>query len=131
MSKKQEYQIKKWQSIIKECQASGMKIREWCAAHDVSKSAYYYWLSKLRTEHYEVAVRQLQTDESIINTPITSPVHASSFVEIESEIVNGIHNHADLSMSMAVVQKGVLRVEIMQNATASFMRQLLEAVQYA
>jgi len=131
MSKKQEYLIKKWQLIIKECQESGMKIKDWCATNNISKSAYYYWLSKLRTEYYDVAVKQLQTDEPCISPSVPSQVHANSFVEIVPELISENHTQASLSMPVAAVKKGSLRVEIMQNATASFIRRLLEAVQYA
>jgi hypothetical protein len=131
MSLKQNYQLERWKYLIKECQESGMKITDWCTANDVSKHQYYYWLAKIRSECYEEAVVQLQTAKtsSSINVPVN--IQGASFVEINPEIVNEIPKQANLSQPVAVVQKGSIRIEIMSNAPASFIRQLLEAARYA
>jgi len=131
MSRKQEFLIKKWQCHIRDCQESGMKIRDWCATNGISKSAYYYWLSKLRSECYATAIKQLQPGETGGHAGVASQVYTNSFIEIGSEMVCGEPSQASLIMPAAVVQKGNLRVEIMQNASASFIRHLFTAVQYA
>jgi hypothetical protein len=76
-------------------------------------------------------VNQLQTAETVSNTSVTSQVYTNSFIEIGPETACGEPSQASLIMPAAVVQKGGLRVEIMQNAKASFIRHLLAALQYA
>jgi len=129
MSAKQDYQIKKWQCLIKEYQESGMKLGDWCSSNGVSKDQYYYWLSKVRAKYYDVAVKQLQSPDPGANTAIAAGNNGSAFVEISSEMVNEAFRQAH--MPVAVVQKDNIRIEIMPNAPASFIRQLLTAVQYA
>lgn len=129
MSVKQEYQIKKWQLLIKEYQESGMKLKDWCTDNGVSKDQYYYWLSKVRSKYYEVAVNQLQTTRAGSDVDITPEVKSGEFIEIMPEMVNEAIKQA--SLPVAVVQKDNLRIEIMPNASTSFIRQLLAAVQYA
>jgi hypothetical protein len=128
MSEKQEYQLKRWQCLIKEYQESGMKLKDWCRANSVSKDQYYYWLSKIRTKYYEVAVNQLQTTGTRSN-PIPAAVKGGEFIEMMPEMVNEAIKQA--SLPVAVLQKDSLRIEIMPSASASFIRQLLTAVQYA
>lgn len=131
MSKKHDFQLKKWQCLIKECRESGMMIKDWCTANGISKHQYYYWLAKIRSECYEEAVNQLQTAGTNSNAPDPVQVQDSSFVEIRPEIVNEISTSENPSQPVAVVQKGSIRIEIMSNAPSSFIRQLLEAVHYA
>ena len=130
MSRKHDYYIKKWQRLIKQYQGSGMKLTDWCITNDVTKHQYYYWLSKVRSECYEMAVKQLQTPETDINAVVPMQV-PGSFVEIKPEIIGSNHEDGKLNPTMAVVQKDGIRVEIMSNASASFISQLLSAVQYA
>ena len=106
-----------------------MKLNDWCASNEVTKDQYYYWLSKVRKKYHGVAVKQLQTSNTSINVGITSEAGTGSFVEISPELVNEAFRQA--SLPVAVVQKDNIRIEIMSNASASFIRQLLTAVQYA
>ena len=131
MSEKHNFQIKKWQCLIKEYQDSGMKLKDWCAASAVTKDQYYYWLRKIRSEGYEAAVKQLERYETGVNATTPLRVANGSFVEIGSEIISGTLEQNNHNQPTAVVQKGSIRIEIMQSASASFIRQLLEAVQYA
>jgi transposase-like protein len=50
---KTRFRKEQWEKLILECQKSGMKVEDWCARHDVTKHAYYYWLRKLREEACE------------------------------------------------------------------------------
>ena len=125
MSVKQDFQIKKWECLIKEYQESGKKLKDWCADNNVTKDTYYYWLDKVRIKYYDAAVKQLQTTETASTAKGIKP---ASFVEINPEMVNEAYKLANLPV--AVVQKDGIRIEIMPNASASFIRQLLLAVQH-
>ena len=129
MTAKQDYQIRKWQSLIKEYQESGMNLRDWCSSNGVSKHQYYYWISKVREKYYDVAVKQFQSPDSVTNTAIAVGNNGNAFVEISPGMVNEAFKQEH--MPAAVVQKDNIRIEIMPNATASFIKQLLTAVQYA
>ena len=130
MSAKQDYQIKKWQGLIKEYQESGMKLGDWCSNNGVSKDKYYYWLSKVRAKYYDVAVKQLQSPDSGANTTIAkADNNYNAFVEVSPDMVNESIKQAHIPV--AVVHKDNIRIEIMSNAPASFITQLLTAVQYA
>jgi predicted site-specific integrase-resolvase len=129
MSAKQDFQIRRWQCLIKEFKESGMKLNKWCANNGVTKDQYYYWLRKVQLKYYEVAVKQLEASELSCKTAIVSDDKASQFVEISPDTLNEAFKQA--SVTVAVVQKDNIRIEIMPNASASFIRQLLTAVQYA
>jgi len=100
MSAKQDYQIKKWQCLIKEYQESGMKLGDWCSSSGVTKDQYYYWLNKVCTKYYEVAVKQLQAPEPGGNTVIASGNETGAFVEINAEMVNEAFKQASLPVAV-------------------------------
>ena len=130
MSEKHDYYIKRWQSLLKQYQGSGMKLADWCAGNGVTKHQYYYWLSKVRSECYDVAVKHLQTTEASIGATVPAQVQTGSFVEIRAEVVGETLDQASQNLPVAVVQKGGMRIEIMPNASTSLISQLLSAVQY-
>ena len=43
-----EYRLQGWAEIMRDCQASGLTNREFCAQRGISEKTYYYWLRKLR-----------------------------------------------------------------------------------
>ena len=131
MSRKHDYQLRKWQRLIKERQESGMKVNDWCAANNISKSSYYYWLARIRTEFYEEAVNQLQESTVLSNTAVPVQVQTSSFVEIRPEMASEIRKHENNSESAAVIQKGSIRIEIMTKASTSLVKNLLKILRYA
>ena len=45
---KNELQLRKWTDMELERQRSGMTVKEWCEHEQISKSAYYYRLRKVR-----------------------------------------------------------------------------------
>ena len=50
-----EYRLQGWAEIIRECQASGLTNKEFCAKRGIPEKKYYYWLRRVR----EAAAPQL------------------------------------------------------------------------
>lgn len=40
--------LQNWTLIIKDQKDSGLKVKEYCFQHNISKDAYYYWYRKVR-----------------------------------------------------------------------------------
>lgn len=141
MSKKHDFQFKKWQSLIRECKESGLTFRAWCAANDIARQQYYYWLKKVQEEYYDVAINQLEAANNNCMGVTRIGSHIGSFVEINPDVVNETANQINpgqsalklktITLPSAVIKKDDFRIEIMPNASASFIRQLITAVHYA
>jgi transposase-like protein len=73
---KTQFRREQWKKLILDCQNSNMKVDDWCARHDVTKHAYYYWLRKIREEACEdlPAVQEQSKPVSFKKLEITSPV---------------------------------------------------------
>lgn len=120
-TEKHRVQLLRWQALIQDRMNSGLKIREWCEHNHVSKDAYYYWLDQVRKE----AVAQAGGSSPVLS-------ESNAFVEIRpaSSIVTASvpQNNAKTS---AIIRRSGLEIELLDDASSSFIRQLLEAVRYA
>ncbi len=121
MSKKHEFQLQRWKLLIEERIKSGMKVRDWCEANGVTKNAYYYWLEKLREEHYDEAVQSLSTETLSTNTFVELPMSKQT-LQIQQMPENVIHQ------PVAVLQKGSIRIEIFPDIPVLLLQQILKAV---
>ena len=45
---REEYRMKQWASIVRQCRESGLSNREFCRLNGISEKTYYYRLRKLR-----------------------------------------------------------------------------------
>ena len=68
------FRKEQWKQFILERQASGLTIDKWCQEHGFKRSAYFYWLRRIRKE----ACQSLPEPQS------TTPV---PFVQIGTETV--------------------------------------------
>ena len=44
-----EYRLRNWMEIIRECRDSGLSNKDFCAQRGIAEKTYYYWLRKVRT----------------------------------------------------------------------------------
>lgn len=56
---KQEYQLQQWSGMLRERQASGLSVKDWCLEQGISEHSYYYRLRRLRQMAYN-ALEQAQ-----------------------------------------------------------------------
>ena len=119
MTEKHMYNLQCWQKRIEERIASGLTIKEWCAANGFTRDAYYYWLSRVREEKYEDAVDSLEC--------LSNP--HQSFVEITREPSGSpCCRQEGRTAPMAVIRKGGIQIDIMPHATHALLSNILQAV---
>lgn len=133
MSKKSQYNLQRWKSLIRDQKNSGMRVVDWCIANGVTKHAYYYWLSKVRADEFEGAINTLPAPVSS-NLPDT--VAENTFVEL-SKNVSRNQPYREINKAMpdenrpvAVIKKGDIKIELLPSATSTFLNELIEAIRY-
>ncbi len=45
-----QYKLKLWTQQIRQCRASGMTVKQWCAQNGYSMKTYYYWMRRIKRE---------------------------------------------------------------------------------
>ena len=108
--------IQSWAMQIKECQnrPTDMTVDEWCLQNNITKANYYYRLK---------CVRQACLD-SMESTP--------AFVELPVPEIKSTNECTSIHTAAAVIRgaNGVT-IELHENASAEFMRNLIGACTYA
>ena len=62
--------LQQWSGIIQDCKASGQRVDDYCAEHDISRNAYYYWLRKVM----EAALEQTAGVFAEVNPSFATPL---------------------------------------------------------
>lgn len=101
----QQYRLEQWTSIIQSRNESGMNIKDFCKLHELSESAYYYWLRKVRA----AAIVDQQP----------------AFIELSApeETVQ-----ADQNMSAVIIEIGPSRVMVGNNCSRSTLSMVMEVL---
>ena len=87
-SKKHEYQLEQWTILIRDRLNSGKSVRAWCAENKVTERKYYYWLKRIRQEHFDEAIKELRAaDAGPASACVTIPApvpqeDVNTFVEL-------------------------------------------------
>ena len=110
------YRIQQWAEIIQDRVRSGLKVDEYCEAHNISHNQYYYWLKKVR----EAAM-----------TTVSEQEHSRSFIEItqfQNAMSSGFETKDQLA---AVISVGRCDIKLSNAASQEFIEKVLGAVRNA
>ena len=97
---------REWEEQIRECQSSGMKVRDWCKTNGLNETTYYRRLRIVREEYLQ-------------NTG--NSVHQIVPVGVSSEIAGTISNQTPTAkpdnQEKIVMRKGGVEIELPQNSS--------------
>ena len=95
---------REWEEQIRECQSSGMKVRDWCKTNGLNETTYYRRLRIVREEHLQNA---------------GNSVHQIVPVGISNEIAGTISNQTPTAkpdnQEKIVMRKDGVEIELPQN----------------
>ena len=124
-----QHNLTKWAAIIKECRSSGMKILEWLEVNNVSKDQYYYWQRKLKETCPDTLEKQQTT---FVELPVVQEQSSTTEITISHNECE-IRNTGDVpdNAVAAIIKANGITFELNNNATSGFMKNLIEALNYA
>lgn len=111
-----QYRLKKWTEIIRECRSSGQTISSWCADHDINSKTYYYWLRRVRTAACETLPSLCSQNNPIV--PVNIPVSTAGTDSTNQELMSDI-----------IIHFGSVTLEIHNNASTTLIENTLRALQ--
>lgn len=101
--------LQQWSSIIQDCKASGIKVDDYCAEHNLSRNAYYYWLRKIK----EAAIKQ----------------SGNLFAEVNPSFATIVPENADApSISIRI---GDAVIHVTEGTSPGLLHQVIEAIRNA
>lgn len=107
-----QLRLSRGSALVKACQESGLKVKEWCDLNGVTKDTYYYWKRKLK----DLCLDQMDIP---------------SFVDISEELLSRtMAGQSDPEASASVILQG-LRIDVYESASPAFLQKLMEAAKNA
>lgn len=75
-----QIRLQYWAGVIKECQESGQKTKDWIVEHNITHDAYYYWLREVkRAALTDIMESTTDFDNKLVE--ISAPVKELPIVE--------------------------------------------------
>ncbi len=111
-----------WAQDVRDCNArpEGVTVREWCKAHDIKVSTYYFRLKALRAAYIDAFAAPVVEPVNVI-----SEIPGPSFVELSPK--NDIHSEP----SHATIRIGSVSIDIDESIDDSFLQRIIEVCSYA
>ena len=95
---------REWEEQIRECQSSGMKVRDWCKTNGLNETTYYRRLRIIREEYLQSG---------------GNSAHQIVSVGVSNEIAGTISNQTPTAkpdnQEKIVMRKGGVEIELPQN----------------
>lgn len=113
----EQLRLQQWADQIRDCQnrPSDMKVDAWCQEHGITKANYYYRLRRVR--------------EACLELCDSSP----SFVELTApaESIPAKVSHTHFSAAAALHTESGITIDIYNDASTEFLRNLIGAASHA
>ena len=122
-----QHNLTKWAAIIKECRSSGMRIFEWLELNNVSKDQYYYWQRKLKETCIDTLEKQQTT---FVELPVVNEQFSTAEITISHSACD-TKNNVTSSDNTAIIKVNGITLELDNNASSVFIKNLIEALKYA
>ncbi len=84
-----QIRIQQWTEIFKDKAASGLKVKEYCQLHGITKDAYFYWLKKVREAAIESSGIELVELKEPASLPPSVISGADTVFKTEATISSG------------------------------------------
>lgn len=94
--------MQEWMLTVRTCRESGLSVTKWCSLNNVSESAYYYWLKKIR----KLAVENYNTAEIVeVHPPVQYEPSAPSAVFYRGDTKIELNGNCPEWMVKAILDK--------------------------
>ena len=87
-----QIRMQNWAAVIKERNASGLTINDYCKQKGISRNAYYYWLRRVRSE--------VLADSGFVEVPKPEMVQESPSVSGQTITIKTRHLQISLPLSI-------------------------------
>ena len=115
---KKELRHREWAEQIRECQGSGMKVRDWCESKGIKPYTYYRRLRVIRDELLKNAVLPVQ---QIVPVSISAELS-------EQPPIGQTTIHAESNTDRIIIRANGIEAELPQSITPEALSALLRGI---
>lgn len=117
---KQEVQHREWAEQVKECQGSGLPVKEWCKQNGVNVYTYYRRLRKLREEVLET---KGTAAPQIVPISISNEISGTALIDQTPK-----STPVPIADSKVIMRKDGIEIDIPQNISENTLLVLLRGL---
>lgn len=84
-STNRDEQLKVWAKIISDCKeakASGIKVKDWLTANNISHDTYYYWYAEVKAAYVNNALPEIVAIDNDLLSHETIPAKPSKVIPV-------------------------------------------------
>lgn len=132
-----------WLNAVKECRASGLSDKDWCATQGIYTATFYRAIKRLRSKACSIPVHDakvLSLPQEVVeiasideNGVITQTSHDEPDRESDNGSFPVSHKHdlTDISFesTVRIITPSGMKVELTNNSNAAVIRNVLDALQ--
>lgn len=123
--------LAKWASLCREQAASGLTVKNWCSANDISIHAYNYWKHKLKLAAAESAIPDI-----VAIAPIDVESTVVESLPHESDELCDSHDAFDTSFSQTAentlsISFNDIHMDIGTNTSDDLILKIIEVIRHA
>ena len=127
-----EQQLCIWMQIISDCQsakASGMKVKDWLKANNISKDTYYYWYREVKDSYMNSSLPEIVPVSEAL-TPSAAPVPMTYPNVGNTTLVPAAELSSSRTSSIKLSINGV-DIEVTELTNPDLLSNVIKAVRYA
>lgn len=131
-STNRDEQLRTWAKIISDCKeakASGIKVKDWLIANNISHDAYYYWYAEVKAAYVNNALPEVVAiGDDLLSTNVTVPTKVQ---DTTSSINKPVSIATTSSISCIKLSINDISIEINELTNPELLTNVIKAVRYA
>lgn len=131
-STNRDEQLRTWAKIISDCKeakASGIKVKDWLIANNISHDAYYYWYAEVKAAYVNNALPEIVAiGDDLLSTNVTVPTKVQ---DTTSSINKPVSIATTSSISCIKLSINDISIEINELTNPELLTNVIRAVRYA
>ncbi len=65
-----KYSLQQWEQMLNDYEKSDLTVRQWCQSQGIAKSAFYYWMKRIKQNNNSI---EANTQWATLSMPVHSP----------------------------------------------------------
>ncbi len=115
-----EMHMKYWADIIRDRKQSGLKVKDYCAEHNLSRDAYYYWYNKIKNKAL------IEANNRVEFAAVPTNVTESLSTPQDDYSIDDNDKDTDGKTPSIIVKINGMRIDVLEDVSRECLMKVLE-----
>lgn len=131
-STNRDEQLKTWAKIISDCKeakASGVKVKDWLIANNISHDAYYYWYAEVKAAYVNNVLPEIvAVNDALLSPNVALPAKVQNSTSALAKPVTPIPTSCTSCIKISI---NGIDIEVNELTNPELLSNVIRAVRYA